>query len=74
MSDGIVEQSRLMELTGARQRAKLRRLLREAHIRFHETDGRIWTTQAALDAPLVGREKKDNRGPNFESLAPKSSG
>lgn len=69
----IIEQAKLMEIVGVRQRAALRRHLRAAHIRFHETNGRIWTTEEALNAPLVGREKKQHKGPNFESIAAKGS-
>jgi hypothetical protein len=72
--DGIFTQEELMEITGVRQRAALRKALRHAHIRFHETNGRIWTTQSAIDAPLVGREKKDNRGPNLDAITTKGPG
>lgn len=72
--DGIIEQDRLMDVVGVRQKAALRRHLKAARIRFHETNGRIWTTEEALNAPLVGREKKENRGPNFEHLAAKGQG
>jgi hypothetical protein len=72
--DQIVEQARLMELTGLKQRAALRKALRRAHIRFHETNGRIWTTQSAIDAPLVGREQKDKRGPNLDAITAKGPG
>lgn len=68
MTDGIIEQGRLMEVVGVRQKAALRRALKAARIRYHETNGRIWTTQEALNAPLVGREKKENRGPNLEAI------
>lgn len=70
MADGIVEQERLMSLTGARQKASLRRYLRAARIKFHETNGRIWTTEEAINAPLIGREKQ-TKGPNLEALAAK---
>ena len=63
-----------MEVTGCRQKAALRRVLKAARIRYHETNGRIWTTEEALNAPLVGREKKEQRGPNFAALAPKGQG
>src|SRR5690348_8621752 len=62
-SDGIIAQSRLMELAGVRQKAALRRHLRKACIPFRELNGRIFTTQAALDAAMVGREKNQKRGP-----------
>lgn len=72
--DNIIEQGRLMEVVGVRQKAALRRALRLAHIRFHETNGRIWTTQSAIDAPLVGREKKEQRGPNLDAITAKGPG
>jgi hypothetical protein len=62
-----------MALVGVRQKAALRRHLRRAHIPFHETNGRIWTTEEAINAPLVGREKKEKRGPNLDAIAAKSS-
>lgn len=74
MSDGIIEQTRLMKVVGVRQKAALRRHLRAARIRFHETNGRIWTTEEALNAPLVGREKKERRGPNLDALTAKGPG
>jgi hypothetical protein len=73
VSDRIFEQARLMEIVGVRQKAALRRHLRAAHIRFYETNGRIWTTEEAINAPLVGRAK-NNKGPNFDAITPKSSG
>lgn len=72
--DSIIEQSRLMEVVGVRQKAALRRALKAARIRYHETNGRIWTTEEALNAPLVGREKKEQRGPNFAHIAAKGPG
>ena len=70
MHDRIVTESHLLELTGLSQRAALRRHLRAARIRFHETNGRIWTTQEAINAPLIGREKQ-NKGPNFAAITAK---
>jgi hypothetical protein len=70
----IVTQDKLLELAGLRQKAALRRHLRQAHIPFRELNGRIFTTQAALDAAMVGREKTTKRGPNLDALATKSSG
>jgi hypothetical protein len=37
-------------------------------------NGRIFTTQAALDAAMVGREKTTKRGPNLDAITAKSSG
>ena len=56
--DSIIEEPRLMKLARVTQRAALRRHLRKAHIPFKELNGRIFTTQAALDAAMVGRAKK----------------
>jgi hypothetical protein len=69
----ILTQDRLFELTGLRQRAALRRHLRKACIPFKEMNGRIFTTQAALDAAMVGREKNKARGPNLDALAAKGT-
>lgn len=71
--DSIIEQSRLMELTGLRQKAALRKALRRAGIPFKELAGTIFTTQGALDASMVGHAKK-NRGPDLEAITAKSSG
>jgi hypothetical protein len=69
----ILTQEKLLELAGLRQKAALRRHLRKACIPFKEMNGRIFTTQAALDAAMVGREKTTKRGPNLDALATKSS-
>lgn len=71
--DGILEQAELMKLTKASGKAVLRRRLKAARIRFFETGGNIWTTLDAVNAPLVGREKKENRGPNLDAITAKSS-
>lgn len=47
-----------MELAGVVQKAALRRHLRRAGIPFKELNGRILTTQSALDAAMVGHAKK----------------
>ncbi len=70
----IVTQESLLKLAGLSQKAALRRHLRKACIPFRELNGRIFTTQAALDAAMVGREKNQKRGPNLDALASKSSG
>ena len=69
--DRIVEQDELMKLTKARQKNSLRRRLKEAHIRYHETGGNIWTTLEAINAALVGREKTKKREPAFDAIAAK---
>lgn len=56
----ILNQQALLELTGLRQKAALRRHLRKAGIPFREIGGRIVTTEAAFDAALSGRDKKKN--------------
>lgn len=71
--DGIIEQGRLMKLAGVRQKAALRRHLRKAGIPFKELNGKILTTQTALDAAMVGHAKK-NRGPNLDAITAKGSG
>jgi hypothetical protein len=62
--DSIITQERLMEVTGLRQKAALRRHLKRAGIVFREVNGRILTTQGALDASLVGHAKK-KKEPNW---------
>lgn len=71
--DGIISQDRLMELTGLRQKAALRRHLRRAGIPFREINGRILTTEDAFTAAMVGRNAKKKTGPNLDALAGKSS-
>lgn len=65
--DGIIGQDRLMELTGLRQKAALRRHLRRAGIPYREIGGRILTTEEAFTATLVGRAKK-KKGPNWSAV------
>ncbi len=72
--DSIIEQDRLMQVTGVRQKAALRRALRRAGIPFKECAGVIFTTQGALDASMVGRAKDNKRGPNLDAITAKSSG
>lgn len=72
--DSIIEQARLMELTGLRQKAALRKALRRAGIPFKECAGVIFTTQGALDAAMVGHAKNQKRGPNLDAITAKSSG
>ena len=67
MSDGMLAQERLFELTGLRQKAALRRHLRKAGIPFREINGKILTTEAAFTATLVGHAKK-KRQPNWGAL------
>jgi hypothetical protein len=64
----IVTQEQLAEATGYRQRAAIKRWLRRRKIPFTEgKDGRLVTTQAALDAALC-REIKTT--PDFSDFAP----
>jgi hypothetical protein len=72
--EGIVTESELMEVAGLKQRAALRRHLRRAGIPFKVLNGRILTTRTALDAALVGREKKEHRGPNLDAITTKGAG
>jgi hypothetical protein len=72
--EGIIQQEALMELAGLRQKAALRRHLRKAGIPFRELNGRILTTQSAIDAAMVGRAKDQKRGPNLDAITAKSSG
>lgn len=65
--DGILTQERLMEITGLRQRAALRRHLRKAGIPFKEVRGVLFTTQGALDAAMVGHAKKAKNTPNWNA-------
>ncbi len=66
--DSIIEQSRLAELLKLKpnQKAALRRALRRAGIPFKEARGVIFTTQAVLDASMVGNAKKKNT-PNWNA-------
>lgn len=71
--DSIITQERLMELTKLRQKAALRRALRLAGIPFKECAGVIFTTQGALDAVMVGREKKKLGAPNLDAITAKGT-
>lgn len=68
MIGGVLEQDDLLRLTGLRQKAALRRHLRKAGIPFRELNGRITTTEEALTAALVGRDKKKKTGPNLNAI------
>jgi predicted nucleotidyltransferase len=70
----VLEQSDLMRLTGLRQKAALRRHLRKAGIPFKEAGGVIFTTQGALDAAMVGREKTNRKGPDLNAITTKGQG
>ena len=72
--EGVIEQEALMRLARTRQKAALRRHLRKAAIPFKELNGRIFTTQTALDAAMVGHAKNTKRGPNLDAITAKSSG
>ncbi len=72
--DSIISQERLMELAGVAQKAALRRHLRRAGIPFKELNGRILTTQGALDAAMVGRAKNNKRGPDLDAITSKGAG
>jgi integrase len=67
----IVEHEQLQSMTGLQKTAALRRALRKAGIPFREHNGRLFTTEEAITAVLVGRTKKrDEEGPNFDALPP----
>lgn len=68
VSDGIITQDRLFEITGLRQKAALRRHLRRAMVPFVEIRGKILTTEDALTDRATGRGKKKKTGPNFKAL------
>jgi hypothetical protein len=70
----IITQDDLLKLAGLTQKAALRRHLRKAGIPFRELNGRILTTQSAIDAAMVGRAKDQKRGPNLDAITAKSSG
>ena len=58
-----------MALARCSQKAALRRHLRKAGIPFKELNGRILTTQGALDAAMVGHAKKKKASePNWSAL------
>lgn len=54
----ILTQEALLELTGLKQKAALRRHLRREGIRFCELGGRITTTEQAITDSLAGHAKK----------------
>lgn len=55
------------------QKAALRRHLRKAGVPFLEVAGRVFTTEGALTARLVGRAKP-RKEPNWEPLARRAPG
>lgn len=63
----VLTQATLLEITGLRQKAALRRHLRRAGIPFREINGRITTTEEAFTATLVGRDKK-KAGPRLDAI------
>lgn len=68
----IVVQEQLFELAGlstGAHRSTLRRALRKAGIPFKELNGKIFTTEEAITASLVGYAKK-SKGPNLDAIAP----
>ena len=66
--DGIIDQSRLLGISGLKNKAALRKHLRRAGIPFKELNGRLFTTQSALDAAMVGHAKSKRKEPNFGAL------
>lgn len=67
MIGGVLEQDDLLRLTGLRQKAALRRHLRKAGIPFRELNGRITTTEEALTASIVGRDKNKKARLNLDA-------
>lgn len=67
MSDGIIEQDRLLALAKLEkgQKAALRRHLKKARIPYKELNGNIFTTQEALTSTVVGRGKKNKTEPRW---------
>lgn len=68
MTDTIIEQERLYEVAGLSakaHRATLRKALKRAAIPFRELNGRIFTTQAAIDAALIGHAKTKSSEPDL---------
>lgn len=55
--DTNITEERLKELFGYKNRATLVRHMKNCHIPYYiGQGGRIWTTQAALDSPLLGKK------------------
>lgn len=65
--DGLISQDRLLELTGLRQKAALRRHLKRAGVPYKEIGGKILTTEDAFTSAMVGRAKQ-KKGPNWNAL------
>ncbi len=63
----MINQDELMEISGLRQKAALRRHLKKSGIPFKELNGNIWTTEEALTACLVGRARKKTQ-PNYAAF------
>ena len=67
----IVTHEDLQQMTGLKQTAAIRRVLKKKRIPFDEHAGRLWTTTEAVSAKLFGRARQ-RKGPNFDAIAPKS--
>ena len=61
----LVLEPELMEASGHRQRKKLMEYLVERRIPYHIGNNGIWTTQAAIDASLLGAQ---NNQPSISGL------
>lgn len=68
MIGGVLEQEDLLRLTGLKQKAALRRHLRQAGIPFRELNGRITTTEDAFTAVLAGRGKTTKTKANLDAI------
>lgn len=64
----MIDEQKLLELTGLRQRAALRRHLRRAGIPFRVVNGHIFTTESAVTASLIGSSRAKNKQPNFDAI------
>ena len=71
--DTIIEQSRLLQISGLKNRSALRKHLRRAGIPFKEIAGNIITTQGALDAAMVGHARK-TKGPDLDAITSERKG
>jgi predicted nucleotidyltransferase len=67
----IIRETELLELSGLSQRSALRKALKKAGIPFKELAGVLFTTQAAIDAALVGRGNDTKKRPNLDALTAK---
>jgi len=63
----ILDHEQLQHLTALKRRDAIERVLKDKGIRYHKTNGRLWTTLDEVHEAL-GKTRKRQHGPNFDAL------